>query len=105
MRALVFVFVLGGCASEPEDRCSTTGDGTAIDLHTTQIGTFLDPLDIDAAAVALQDGGPECPFVPVAGAHTGHYALVAHHDRYTVAVTCFGSKVRVLARSVADGAT
>jgi hypothetical protein len=106
MRTWVVLLVLVGCGSgEPDDPCSTTGDGVAVDLHTTEVGVFLDPLTVDANAVALQDGGPECPFTGVPGAHTGHYALAVHHDRYAVAVTCPGNDVRVLARGIADGET
>src|ERR1043165_6056565 len=98
------VLVLVGCGSSDEDPCSVDGDGVAFDLHTTQLGAFLDPVDVDATAVALQDGGPECPFVPVMGAHTGHYALALHHDRYAVAVSC-GASVHVYGRGVVEGAT
>ena len=103
MRTAIVLLVLVGCGGE-EDPCSVDGDGTAVDLHTTQVGAFLDPLDFDANAAALQDGGPECPWVQLAGTHTGHYPLALHHDRFAVAVTC-GATVRVLSRSVDDGAT
>jgi len=107
MRSLIILLVLGGCGAEDVvDPCSTEGDGLfAVDLHTTLVGTFLDTGDVDAPAVQLQDGGPECPFVSVPGVHTGHYPLALHHDRYAVAVTCGGGVVKVLARTTDDGPT
>lgn len=102
MRSAIVLLVLVGCGGEA-DPCSVDGDGTAVDLHTTQVGAFLDPLDFDANAAALQDGGPECPWVQLAGTHTGHYPLALHHERYAVAVTC-GATQHVIARGVEDGA-
>jgi hypothetical protein len=102
MRSAIVLLVLVGCGGE-EDPCSVDGDGTAVDLHTTQVGAFLDPLDFDATAAVLQDGGPECPWVALAGTHTGHYPLALHHERYAVAVQC-GATQHVLSRGVDDGA-
>jgi len=100
---LVLLCVLVGCGGNGDgDDCDGGGDAATFDLHTTQqLGDLLDERDGDVTAVALQDGGPACPWHTVAGTGTGHYPLAVHGARYAVAVTC-DADLTVLARSRDD---
>jgi len=103
MRSLLVLCVLVGCGSGDGDDCDAGGDATTIDLHTTAVlGDILDARDRDPVAVALQDGGPACPWRTLGGNGSGRYQLAVHGTRYAVAVTCPDS-LTVLARSLDDG--